>query len=636
MKRPWLFPVLAAAVTFTTFVPSLRGEFLNWDDDLNFTSNEAYRGLGFANLKWMWTAFHSGHYHPITWMTLGADYTVWGMNPFGYHLTNIVFHAANAALLYLAILIFLRILGRPDAHGPALLGALVHALHPLRVESVAWITERRDVVCGCFTLLALLAYLRMVEEERAGRRTRKWLVLAVAAFGASLLSKALSVALPAVLVLLDLLIFDRLKPGARGRVLLEKVPFFLLSALDAWLMSGAARAIDAFYDVARFHPMQRVAQAAYGLCFYLVKTVLPVGLAPLYKLDLHLDPAAPVFVASMAAVFLLTILLLVRRRRWPGGLAAWAAYGVLLSPVLGAVVTGLQIAADRYSYLAMMPASLLGAWLLSGIADGAPRRTATIAASAALAALALLSARQCTFWADSLTLWERELAIDPHSAIGYQNRGVARQAAGDLDGAVADYDRAIELDPRWAKPFHNRGVIKAMRGNRADAIRDFTRTLQINPLHEDARYNRALARFRSGDYAGAAEDYDRALQLSPGKVHLLAGRGQAALAMGRVDQGIADYTEVLKISPEAVYYLRRAGGRGMKGDLDGAIADCTEALKLKPDLVEATVTRGQARLQKGDRAGAAEDFSAALAALPSPSPQRTKLEELLRQAREPK
>src|SRR5204862_1309931 len=195
--------LLLAAATFVTFLPSLRGEFLNWDDDANFLNNLKYRGLSPRHLSWMATAHVGGHYHPLTWLTLGVDYVIWGMNPFGYRLTNLLFHVANAILLFCVLRTLLRMSGRAESPWPALIGAAFYAVHPLRVESVAWITERRDVLCGFFSLLCVLAYLKYVEEERRDRSGSRWLVMSLLAFAASLLSKSLSVTVPAALLLLD-------------------------------------------------------------------------------------------------------------------------------------------------------------------------------------------------------------------------------------------------------------------------------------------------------------------------------------------------------------------------------------------------------------------------------------------------
>ncbi|HZE98630.1 MAG TPA: hypothetical protein VE981_16500, partial [Planctomycetota bacterium] len=357
---PAWIPLALFLATFAAFLPALRGEFLNWDDVPNFLENPSYRGLGPSQLRWMFTTFLMGHYHPLTWITLGLDYAIWGMNPFGYHLTSLLFHSANAVLLYFVLRSLLRLCGHPAAIGPAA-GALLYSLHPLRVESVAWITERRDVVCVFFSLLCVLAWLKRVAEEREGRSAGRWLALSVAAFGAALMGKALALMLPAVLLLLDGYPLRRAVPGSRVRILLEKLPYVLICCADVAVMLAAMRTIDAVRSAEAYQPLQRLAQACYGLCFYVAKTLWPAVLLPMYRIDKPLDPWAPKYLLAILGAVATTATLAALRRRWPAGLTTWLMYGLLVLPVLGVAVTGMQIAADRYATVAMMPASALAA-----------------------------------------------------------------------------------------------------------------------------------------------------------------------------------------------------------------------------------------------------------------------------------
>ena len=246
--RRWIshlaVPAVLALVSFVVFVPALEGGFLNWDDDQNFVDNPNYRGLGASQLRWMFTTFLMGHYIPLTWMTLGLDYVVWGMNPVGYHLTNLLLHAANAVLFYFMALRLLRASvpgGYADGSWALTLGSgfatLLFAVHPLRAESVAWITERRDVLSGLFYLAAVVAYLRYCDGAvPEGRRTRKWYWASLGLFALALLSKAMAVTLPVILLALDVYPLRRFG-GVGGRrpwassmaVVTEKLPFLVLS-----------------------------------------------------------------------------------------------------------------------------------------------------------------------------------------------------------------------------------------------------------------------------------------------------------------------------------------------------------------------------------------------------------------------
>src|SRR5256886_249736 len=370
----WLVPVLIALVTVAAFLPALQNQFVSWDDDENFLDNPHYRGLGWTSLRWMWTT-HLGHYIPLTWMTLGLDYLLWGMNPFGYHLTSLLLHAANAVAFFFVVRrILKRALPSPSERGHALavsagFAALVFAIHPLRVESVAWVTERRDVLSGLFYLSAILVYLRACER---GARGRGWYWLSVAVFGCALLSKSMVVNLPVVLLILDVYPLRRLggfvgwwSEPAR-RIYIEKIPFVLLAAAASAIAVMAQSSVHAAASLAQLSVPGRLAVAAYGLGFYPRKMVVPVNLSPLYELPRTVDPMAPPFILSYALVLAIMAIVLALRRRVPGLPAAWVAYVVVLLPVLGIVQSGPQIAADRYTYLAGLGGAIFaGAGLLS-------------------------------------------------------------------------------------------------------------------------------------------------------------------------------------------------------------------------------------------------------------------------------
>ncbi len=628
LLRRCALPALIAAATVAAFLPALQGEFLNWDDDRNFTNNPFYRGLGLSNLRWMWTTFLMGHYHPITWMTLGADFTIWGMNPFGYHLTSILIHAANSVLLFLVIETLLRLAGRPDARIPALVGALLHALHPLRVESVAWITERRDVCCGFFFLLSVLAWLKHVEAERQGKTSPRWLLLSLAAFACSLLSKALGILLPAVLLLLDVYPLKRFIPGSKVRVLREKAYFGLLSLADALLMLFAMRSIQAVRSVAGYDLLERAAQAAYGLCFYVLKTLWPANLIPIYRIDNPLHPGDAKYVLAMIAVAAGTAALVVFRRRVPGALVAWLSMIALLLPVLGVAVTGFQIAADRYTYLALMPAAALAAWTLDRVVP------AQRPAFALLAVLGVLTWTQCGIWRDSRSLWDRTIAVDPDNYLAYLNRGTSKVDADDPAGALQDYNRSLELKPAYDKTWNSRGIARERVGDLAGARADYDQALQVNPDYGLALTNRGSLRQKTGDLAGAAADAEEAIRRSPEGATAYVLRGSLLRARGDLRGAEADLDRAVALAPHSVEALNNRGTvRLQSGRYPDALADYSRALALKPGNMLILVGRGQARLLSGDAAGAAEDFERALRQSPPSWALRKDVEAMLQRAR---
>src|SRR5882724_483418 len=454
----WLVPVLVALVTFAAFLPALQNQFVNFDDDKNFLDNPYYRGLAWSHLRWMWTT-HRGHYIPLTWMTLGLDYLLWGLNPVGYHLMSLLLHAANAVVFFFVVRrILTRALPSLSERGHALavssgVAALVFAIHPLRVESVAWVTERRGVLSGLFYLVAILLYLRACER---GARGRGWYWLSVAVFGCALLSKSMVVNLPIVLLILDVYPLRRLG-GAVGwwseparRVYVEKIPFVLLATAASAVALMAQLSHNTMVSVVQLSAQGRHALSVYGLSFYLWKTVAPVNLSPLYELPPTVNPWAPPFLLSYGLVVAITALVLALRRPLPGLLAAWVAYVVVLLPVLGIFQSGPQITADRYTYLAGLGwAILAGAGLLSCWRSSRRSKTGTPAnwllagiALCVVVGLGVLTWNQAQVWHDSEKLWSHAVAIDPGSAVGQYSRGLVLAQQGKLTEAMEHYQTA--------------------------------------------------------------------------------------------------------------------------------------------------------------------------------------------------
>src|SRR2546428_6981849 len=460
-RGSWLIPVLIALVTFAAFLPTLQNQFVDWDDQRNFLDNHHYRGLGWTHLRWMWTT-HLGHYIPLTWMTLGLDYLLWGMNPVGYHLTSLLLHAANAVVFFFVVRRILTLaLPSPSERGDALavsagFAALVFAIHPLRAESVAWATERRDVLSGLFYLLTILLYLRASER---GERGRGWYWGTVGLFACALLSKAMAVSVPVVLLILDVYPLRRLG-GSTGwwseparRVYVEKIPFVLLAAAASAIAVMAQLSVHVAASLDHLSMLARLAISAYGVSFYLRRMVVPVNLSPLYELSPHLNPWATRFILSYGVVVAVTAIVLALRRQLPGLPAAWLAYIVVLLPVLGIVQSGPQIAADRYTYLAGLGwAILAGAGLLSCWRSSRRSKTGTPAtwlltgiALCVVVGLGVLTWSQAKVWRDSERFWAHTLAIDPDSPLAQNNFGYERYREGTLAVALGTYPDGLSL-----------------------------------------------------------------------------------------------------------------------------------------------------------------------------------------------
>src|SRR6059036_2995739 len=546
----WLVPVLIALVTFIAFLPTLRNQFVDWDDFKNFLDNPYYRGLAWTQLRWMWTT-HLGHYIPLTWMTFGLDYLLWGMNPLGYHLTNLLLHSANGVVFFFVVCrILARALPGLSERGHALavsagVAALVFAIHPLRVESVAWATERRDVLSGLFYLLTILMYLRAREREERGRG---WYWLSVAAFVLALLSKSMVVNLPIVLLILDVYPLRRLG-GAVGwwseparRVYVEKIPFVLLAAAASAIALMAQLSHDTMVSVVQLSGLGRLAVSMYGVSFYLWKTVAPVNLSPLYELPPTVNPWAMPFLLSYGLVLAITGIVLAFRRRVPGLPAAWVAYIVVLLPVLGIFQSGPQIAADRYTYLAGLGWAILGgAGLLSCWRSSRRSKTGTPAtwlltgiAFCVVVGLGVLTWNQVHVWHDSEKLWSHAVAIDPGSAVGQYSRGLVLAQQGKLTEAMEHYQTALRINPDYADAHNNVGAALAQQGKPAEAIEHYRQALRIKPDDALSHTNWGVELAQQGKLAEAIDHFREALRIKPDDALAHRNLGLALTQQGKL------------------------------------------------------------------------------------------------------
>ncbi len=419
VRTRWVAAAIFAAVA-VVYLPSLRFPFLNWDDRANVVENGLLHFDG-PGLAFMLTGSRLGHWQPATWLSLALDRALWGGNPFGFHLTNVLLHAIAAVLLF-----FLARRLKLGGERAAVFAALFWALHPLRVESVAWVTERRDVLCGVFSLGAALAYGRGAHASAWRRRA---LVLTALAMSA----KMFAIVLPAVWLVLDL----RLTGAARWR---EKLPYVPLSAGVLALNLAAQSASGAAVSLADFGLTYRLAQAFYGLAFYPWKTVLPTGLAPLYEFSILLEPRP--FTIAAAAVATAVVLLTLARKRAPGLSQTALAYSLLLLPALGLFKSGRMIAADRWSYLPAIPLSLLAAAALDRVLQGVSFHAA---AAAVLLTLAVLTRVQLPVWSSDEALWTRAAAASPMSFFALERLAEAEAAAGKTASAVARLKSANRL-----------------------------------------------------------------------------------------------------------------------------------------------------------------------------------------------
>jgi len=480
---------LAALATLLVFLPSLSGGWLNWDDALMVSRNPHIRGFGWDNLRWAFVSSPTGAYQPLAYLSWMLDYSLWGLDPRGYHLVNVLLHSLNASLVFL---LARRLLRGEDAAAAwaAAFAALLFALHPLRVESVAWIAERRDTLSGALWLGAILAYLRPKRSPAA----------VYGLYLAACLAKGIAVTLPLVLLILDAW---PLRRPIRESVV-EKLPMLAaggaLGALAMALQAGER----ATWSWGAHGLAARLAQSAYALAFYPFKTVWPSGLSPFYEMRPPLDPLEPRFIGAAVLVVLAAAALWRGRSGRPALAAAAGAYAVIVLPVSGLLQAGEQLVADRYSYLATIPFALLG-----GAALRITYKRPAARAAAALIVLLLPAAAvvQQKYWRSSEALWRRALAMDPASPVALVNLGTGLAGSGRVREAADAFARAIASDPACEpalgdpvkletrpacrRALNNLGAAKAELGELPEARRLLRLAVSADPGNEGARRNLA-------------------------------------------------------------------------------------------------------------------------------------------------
>ncbi len=455
-RRAWLVTIPLALIVIYAFIPTLSNDFVtSWDDQHNFLYNPYYRGLGAAQVQWAWTTFLLGVYQPLAWMLFEIQYVFWQLDPRGYHLTSLLLQVANTTVLYvLTVALLVRCRIRSCLESPwacaynAGLATALFAVHPLRVEAVAWASCQPYLPCALFSMLAVLAYLCAFPKDSSPRWG--WLVGSFLLFVAALLFKAPAVSLPAVLLILDVYPLGRI-PDKTGRwfgasarrALLEKVPF-LMTSLFFMRLAIVAKAQSGRLDT--FDPSVGIAQACYAIWFYIQKTVLPFDLIALYPSPIELNWREIPFSLSILGTLATSVGLFLLRRRWPGLLATWLSYLLILAPNSGIIRIAECLAGDRYCYMAMLSSVMLAAacfcrlWQMSSRWHPAAAVGIIAIGLGALVGLTAMTRNQCRTWLNSDVLWAYALAHGANSSVGLHNYlGVELQSQGELPGGGGSF-----------------------------------------------------------------------------------------------------------------------------------------------------------------------------------------------------
>ena len=572
--------LFCAVVTIVCYLPTLQNDFVNWDDNLYVYENPSIRHLDLNLIRAAFLGFHaSGNWHPLTLLSHALDYAVWGMNPMGHHLTSVLLHGANT---FLVVIVVMRLIearrrrgGGLDEQGgliAAVVTGLLFGIHPLHVESVAWISERKDVLYAMFYLLGILAYLRYAEERKEGGpwwRDRRY-ALVVVLYVLSLMSKPMAVTFPAVLLLVDWYPLRRFQEKGEFS---EKLPLLALAALSIIVTIFAQRAGDAIATAQMLSASARIIGGIRSLVYYLYLMVFPSGLAPYYHHPLQEQFLSAAFLIPLAVAAGIAATCLAPWRGQRLFSAVFGYYAVALLPVLGIFQVGAQAMADRYTYLPGVGPFLLAGvgcamlWKKASSGDGAllVLKPATAALGlTALIALLFGTARQTGVWKNSETLWNREVQVEPDGFIGYYNRGTCYLNAGRYMKAVEDLSIAAALkqgNTHSADAYVNRAVALKNLGRLAEAIDDLNTAMKIKPYLWQPYFVRGEIQALNGNCDEAVGDYDKAIMMAasaaPAEVYYF--RGSCLFAQGRYPEALRDLTVAIQQGRAAnpkFYYQR--------------------------------------------------------------------------------
>jgi protein O-mannosyl-transferase len=633
---PILICLALAVLTVAAFWQLKDCGFISFDDN-RYVYENAYvqSGLNWNSIGQAFTselAKLSGHWCPVTWLSWMLDYQIFGLNPSGYHLINLLFHVMNTVLLFL---IFRRM---TKTLWPSAFVATLFAIHPIHVESIAWITERKDVLSTFFWMLTMGAYSYYVEHP--GFRRYCFVLLF---FALGLMAKSMLVTLPFVLLLLDywplqrfqeikpdhkvqpevskLLTSDKQKKKSKKKpavketlevkkpanpeykwsliypLLWEKVPLFVLTILSSIAAYLAAQSADAVQSIEVLPSVVRIGNAFVSYIAYIGKMIWPNNLAVFYP---HPEGLIPWQVFG-SVLLLITITVAVFRmvKRFPYLATGWLWYIGTLVPVIGIVQAGVQAMADRYTYVPLIGLFIMAAWGVPDLLKKWNYRKEILLALSALIILCLSikTWTQVGYWQNSITLFDHTLKVTDNNWLAYNDRGIAYAVLGNYKQAIEDFGRAIEIKPGYEEAYYNRGHVYQDLRNYKQAIEDLNRAIEIKPDHAEAYINRGASYNALGNYKQAIEDYDRTIEIKPGYAEAYYNRGASYYALGNYKQAIDDFGRAIEIKPGyALAYNNRAIVYLNQGDNVSGCRDVRKACELgNCKLLEATNADGLCR-----------------------------------------
>ena len=647
-----LLAALLAAATLAAFCPVFHNGFISWDDGEYVRDNPwVNRGLTWDGVAWAFQSTFEGNWHPLTWLSHMLDVAVFGLNPGWHHAVSLLFHIANSVLLFL---LFHRLTG---AVWRAALVAALFALHPLHVESVVWIAERKDVLSTFFFLLTLITYVEYVKANGERRMVNgawrtanggqeeesreqpvvprptsavgrllfaiRWYFLALALFALGLMSKPMLVTLPFVLLLLDFWPLGRLGPGVlRSKAILrligEKVPFL---ALTAGACAVALLAQDLSFAMAHLlSPATRLSNAVASYAKYLGQAFWPANLAIFYP---HPDICFPSsrqwpgwqIAAAGAALGAVSIGALAGWRRRPWLAVGWFWFLGTLVPVIGFVQVGSQAMADRYTYIPLIGVFLALVWSAAQWAEGrrAIQRVCGLGALLAIGACAVATHRQVGFWRDYLTVFRHALDVTRDNALAHYQVGLALGERNEIEPAMREFRAALAIFPVYADPYYGLAVSYQLLGRKEEAVENYQKAVSLRPWNSLAHGRFGALLWELGRHAEAVQQFEQALQCGPDNCDAHHGLGVAAEAEGKWDEAIAHYAAVARRKPDFQDTPQRLAALLLRqGRLPQAEQFLRQLVSFRPGDAEARINLGGVLWRLKQPAEALEQYEAAV------------------------
>lgn len=620
---------LILLITLLAYLPVFSAGFV-WDDTNYVQNNQQIRSI---NLEYIFSKYVMGNYHPVTMFVFAIEYQLFGLTETGYHIINLLLHLANVLMVYYSVFLL------SNKNNVALITALFFGIHPLHTESVAWISELKDLLYTLFFLGAYIFYLKYL-----GKKQNKYYLLALLLFLFSLLSKAMAVSLPVLLVLTDY--FKDRKMTVKTWI--EKIPFFLLAIIFGIVAVSAQESSEAILDISIYSIPQRIVFACYGFITYLWKSLLPLNQSAFYPYPIKSGESLSIqlYIYPLLLLALMTFVFYSRRftKKIVFGLGFFT---ITIFLVLQLLPVGNAVMADRYSYIPYIGIFYLAGEGLDWVWKNKGKIPAIVLLTFLIIFFWVLTYKRNKVWNNGISLWTDVIKKNPDAFIGYNNRGGTYMSEKKYEQALADLNKAIELRPGYAEALNNRGVIFSGKKRNAEALNDLNKAIELQPDYPDALNNRGVILMDLSKYTEALNDFNKAIELRPGYAEAYYNRGLLFMNEKKYEQAVKDYDKALELKPgypEAVinkgiilkdgansetvlidynkaiesnpndhqlYYNRGLTLMSINKNAE-AITDLNKAIELNPDYAEAYLHRGNAFANEKNTIAALKDYAKAI------------------------